>query len=260
MPRGPRFLANEADVSLCFFTVTQLMMAWTALREGHISLKDLRVYFALAEILAQSRPHGGASGEAAHKFSAQELRQLVGGEWGKRSAVEKLLAVGLIRDSSKSTIEFATDPSELRFVPETLDAALARISNKQQRLVVPVPRHMLCLIASSGARRTLIATVLGHLIRCLKHGASHPKGCVKASWIANVFGISAGAVKRQRKHLVELGWLIPQGTSRQITEPPWALHGRQSCLGRLHRGRGGAGTRPGLNSRGQVPPLPRRRS
>jgi hypothetical protein len=40
MPRRPGFLANEADVCLRFFTVTQLIMAWTALREGHISLKD----------------------------------------------------------------------------------------------------------------------------------------------------------------------------------------------------------------------------
>ena len=221
MPRRPGFLANEADACLRFFTVTQLIMAWTALREGHISLKELRVYFALAETIAKSRPQGGASGEAAPKFSARELRQLVGGEWGKRNAVKKLLAVGLLREFSKSTIEFATDPSELRFVPETLDAALARISNKQQRLVVPVPRHTLCFIASSGARRTLIATVLGHLIRCLKHGASHPKGCVKASWIAEVFGVCERAVKRQRKHLVELGWLIPQGTSQKILN----LHG-----------------------------------
>jgi hypothetical protein len=126
--------------------------------------------------------------------------------------------VGLIRDFSKSTIEFATDPSELRFMPATLDAALARISNNQR--LVPVPRPILRLIAS-GARRTLIATILGHLIRCLRRGVSQPKGCVKASWIAKVFGISAGAVKRQRKHLVELGWLIPQGTSQQILN----LHG-----------------------------------
>ena len=63
--------------------------------EGHISLKELRVYFALAETIAKSRPQGGAGGEAAPKFSARELRQLVGGEWGKRNAVKKLLAVGL---------------------------------------------------------------------------------------------------------------------------------------------------------------------
>ena len=43
----------------------------------------------------------------------------------------------------------------------------------------------------------------------------HPKGCVKASWIAEVFGISERAVKGQRQHLVALGWLLPQKTSQR---------------------------------------------
>src|SRR5512135_1058335 len=209
---------------LCFFTVLQLLMAWTAYREGHISLKDLRVYFALAETRAQSR-RGGAKGEAAPKFSARELRALVGGDGGEQSAVRKLLAVGLLRDLSKSTIKFASDPSELRFVPETLDATLALIANPQRR--VPVPRRIVRLIAG-GARRTLIATILGHLIRCLyyRRGACHPTGCCKASWIAKVFGVSARGVKGQRHRLVALGWLIPQGTSQQALN----LHGRSLAV------------------------------
>src|SRR5512135_1374942 len=155
MPRTPNFLANELDEGLGFFTVTQLMMVWTAHREGHITLRDLRVYFALAETLAKSRCFVGARGEAAPKFSTQDLRQLLGGGGGVRNGVKKLLAVGLLRDFSKSTIEFATDPSELRFMPATLDAALARTSNNQR--LVPVPRPILRLIAS-GARRTLIVS------------------------------------------------------------------------------------------------------
>src|SRR5512135_3277387 len=221
MPRTLNFLANELDEGVGFFTVTQLMMAWTAHREGHITLRDLRVYFALAETLAKSRCFVGARGEAAPKFSTRELHQLIGG--GVRNGVKRLLAVGLIRDFSKSTIEFATDPSELRFMPATLDAALARISNHHR--LVPVPRPILRLIAS-GARRTLIATILGHLIRCLRRGVSQPKGCVKASWIANVFGISARCAKLHRKHLVALGWLIPQGTCQQILN----LHGLSTAI------------------------------
>ena len=81
---------------------------------------------------------------------------------------------------------------------------------------MPVPRRIVRLIAG-GARRTLIATILGHLIRCIfyKRGLCHPKGCVKASWIAEVFGISERAVKEQRRHLVALGWLLPQETSQR---------------------------------------------
>src|SRR5512135_128482 len=105
MPREPQFLADEAHDDLCFFTVQQLLMAWTALREGHITLKELRVYFALAEILAKSRTRGVARGEAIPRFSAKELRVLVGGGDGMRNAVKKLLAVGLLREVSKTAIE-----------------------------------------------------------------------------------------------------------------------------------------------------------
>ena len=81
---------------------------------------------------------------------------------------------------------------------------------------MPVPRRIVRLIAG-GARRTLIATILGHLIRCLfyKRGMCHPKGCVKASWIAEVFGVSERRVHEQRRHLVALGWLLPQETSQR---------------------------------------------
>ena len=106
----------------------------------------------------------GARDDVAPEFAPLELRFLVGGEGGEREAVRKLVAVGLLREVSKTSIEFATEPGELRFLPETLDATLDLISHPDRR--VPVPRRIIRLIAS-GARRTLIATILGHLIRCL---------------------------------------------------------------------------------------------
>src|SRR5512135_3222575 len=183
---------RKPDGGFSFFTVTQLVMAWTALREAQIGLKELRVYFALAEM--QSRRCGCQDGDPPPEFTPLELRKLVGGAGGERDAVHKLVAVGLLREVTKSTIEFATDPSELRFEPTTLEATLARIPNNDRR--VPVPRRIVRLIAG-GARRTLIATILGHLIRCLfyKRGLCLPKGCVKASWIAEVFGVSERGVK-----------------------------------------------------------------
>ena len=181
-------------------------------REAEIGLKELRVYFALAEM--KSRRCGCTDDDPPPEFTPLEIRRLVGGAGGEREAVQKLLAVGLLREVSKTSIEFATDPGELRFEPKTLEATLARIPNNDRR--VPVPRRIVRLIAG-GARRTLIATILGHLIRCMfyKRGMCHPKGCVKASWIAEVFGVSERAVQGQRRHLVALGWLLPQETSQR---------------------------------------------
>ena len=203
---------RKPEGGFAFFTVTQLVMAWTALREAEIGLKELRVYFALAEM--KSRRCGCTDDDPPPEFTPLEIRRLVGGAGGEREAVNKLLAVGLLREVSKTSIEFATDPGELRFESETLEATLDLIPNNDRR--VPVPRRIVRLIAG-GARRTLIATILGHLIRCIfyKRGMCHPKGCVKASWIAEVFGVSERRVHGQRRHLVALGWLLPQKTSQR---------------------------------------------
>ena len=203
---------RKPEGGFAFFTVTQLVMAWTALREAEIGLKELRVYFALAEM--KSRRCGCTDDDPPPEFTPLEIRRLVGGAGGEREAVNKLVAVGLLREVSKTSIEFATDPGELRFESKTLEATLDLIPNNDRR--VPVPRRIVRLIAG-GARRTLIATILGHLTRCMfyKRGMCHPKGCVKASWIAEVFGVSERRVHEQRRHLVALGWLLPQETSQR---------------------------------------------
>ena len=168
----------------------------------------------------KSRRCGCTDDDPPPEFTPLEIRRLVGGAGGEREAVSKLLAVGLLREVSKTSIEFATDPGELRFEPETLEATLARIPNNDRR--VPVPRRIVRLIAG-GARRTLIATILGHLIRCLfyKRGMCHPKGCVKASWIAEVFGVS----ERRVTSSAGTSWRLA-GSSRR--RPP---SGRSTATG-----------------------------
>src|SRR5512135_525435 len=214
---------RKPEGGFAFFSVIQLIMAWTAFRDRHIGLKELRAYFALVEM--KSRRSCPEDGGPDPKFTPLELAILIGGAGGERAIVQKLLAVGLLRSVSKTSIEFATDPSELHFVPETLDDTLAFLANPERR--IPVPRRIIRLIAA-GARRTLIATILGHLIRCMfyKKGLCHPSGCVKASWIAKVFGVSTCGVKTQRQHLIKEGWLIPLRTSQ------WTLnqHGLRTAI------------------------------
>src|SRR5512135_774276 len=214
---------RKPEGGFAFFSVIQLVMAWTAFRERHIGLKELRAYFALAEM--KSRRCGLRDDGTEPKFTPLELAILIGGAGEERAIVQKLLAVGLLRSVSKTSIEFATDPSELHFVPKTLDDTLALLGNPDRR--IPVPRRIIRLIAA-GARRTLIATILGHLIRCMfyKKGLCHPSGCVKASWIAKVFGVSTCGVKAQRQHLIKEGWLIPLKTCQ------WTLnqHGLRTAI------------------------------
>src|SRR5262249_50880876 len=81
-------------------------------------------------------------------------------------------------------------------------------------------------------------TILGHLLRCLylKGGTFQELGRVKASWIAEVFGVGLRRVKQARRDLIAIGWLIP------LPSPQWAMN-RWGARGRTNRGgsrRGGA--------------------
>ena len=135
---------RKPEGGFAFFSVIQLVMAWTALREGKINLRELRTYFALAEM--KNRRCGGQDDQRPPEFTPREIRNLVGGAGGEREAVHKLLSVGLLREVTTTNIEFATSPEELRFELETLDETLARIPNNDRR--VPVPRRIVRLIAS----------------------------------------------------------------------------------------------------------------
>jgi hypothetical protein len=70
---------------------------------------------------------------------------------------------------------------------------------------------------AGGCRRVTIATILGHLLRCLyyRQGQCKADGFCKASWIAEVFGVSVRNVKAARQYLERIGLL------QRIEVPQW---------------------------------------
>ena len=171
-----------------------LALAWWAYHENFIRLADLRVYFACWELRsAPPRPLPPApplrAGRACAKLTGLSHRRL-------RAAIRRLEAARLLAwsdsdvafpDSSEPFALLGTDGFRRFF-----DA----LPNHGRR--VPVPRRILRLLAA-GCRPALIATILGHLLRCLyvKGGAFQPVGRVKASWIAEVFGVGLRRVKER---------------------------------------------------------------
>jgi len=140
---------------------------------------------------------------------------------------------------SEASIEFPEETESL--FQEGFSEVLDLVPN--HRRLVPVPRRILRRIAQ-GERKTGIATILGHLLRCLyyKGGLCLPEGTCKASWIADVFGVDVRNVKSARKELVEIGWLVPIATKQ------------------VHLNRFGARFRVNLewSSRNDISPLPKR--
>jgi hypothetical protein len=184
----------------------RLALAWWAYREKLIRLVDLRVWFAACEMVAR---RCASPAPLPRRFGIDELRQLTGLSAKRLRESLRRLAVARLLGWSESAITFPASPGIVPLRDRNgFEQFLGRIPN--HRRLVPVPRRILRLLAG-GARPALIATILGHLIRCLyvKGGQCLNRGRVKASWIADTFGISLRRVKQARHELIAIGWLIP---------------------------------------------------
>jgi len=204
-------------------SVTQLLMAWWAYREGLIRKLDLRVWFACWELEIKRR-----LSEGRYQPSLAELKRLVGnssekGQGGLSGSVRRLQALGLLRSCSKKGIAFADSPDELQHEDlSTLFAMLEEVASPGRK--IPVPRRIIRRLAG-GLSKARTATLLAHLIRCLfyrkgrnSEGRSiNPTGCCKASWVAALFGVTERSVHDARGYLIEtLGWLRPGDCSQHV--------------------------------------------
>jgi hypothetical protein len=210
--------AQKPHGGFVFLTVLQLCLLWWLYRTRRIQLRDYRIWHACHEMVArrcQLAPNQDP------EYTLTELHKLVGGVGGMhlRTSLRRLEALGLLT-WSRTRITFATSVEDLHGVEQLTDfhTMLAVVAQAPQRRV-PMPRQTLRLIAG-GCAIAMIATMLGHLLRCLYYH-TRPHRCVsggwcKLSWIAEVFRINLRNVKAARRHLAALDWLqilpVPQYT------------------------------------------------
>jgi hypothetical protein len=195
--------------------VIQLAMAWWSYRNKLIRIADLRVWFAAQEMIAR---RCRVPKDLPCHFGLGELQKLAGMTPRRvRDSLRRLEATRLVT-WSESAICFPASPDVLP-VANLLTFWLFMEQIPNARRQVPFPRRVLRLLAG-GARPALIATILGHLLRCLylKDGKCLAQGRVKASWIAYSFEVGIRRVKDARQDLITLGWLIP------LESPQWALN------------------------------------
>lgn len=192
--------ARKPEGGFQFITVVQVCAVWTAYYEQRIRLFDVRLWFAAQEMLAR-RSHFMTSKPS--QYQQAELHALIGTRKGSTAALARLQAAGLLR-WERTALSFPLSAIEIN---KALAGMLAQIPNHNRR--IPVPRRLLRFLAKHTSRVSL-ATMLGHLVRCLyyRQGQCRAEGFCKASWIAQVFGVSARAVKTARQHLEGVGFLI----------------------------------------------------
>jgi hypothetical protein len=226
IPRGESVPLSRPAGGYQLIPAVQLALAWWAYHEGVIRLADLRVWFAAWEMRARRcrlpspLPRRFGLGELA-KLSGLSPRRL-------KAAIRRLEAARLLAWSD-AAIAFPAPAEPLeRIGGDGFRHFFDRIPNHDRK--VPVPRRILRLLAA-GCRPAMIAAILGHLLRCLyvKGGNFQAVGRVKASWIAETFGVGLRRVKEARKELIGMGWLIP------LPSPQWAMN-RWGALVRIELG------------------------
>jgi hypothetical protein len=225
IPRGESVPLSKPAGGYQLIPAVHLALAWWAYRENLIRLADLRVWFAAWEMRAR---RCRTPSPLPRRFGLRELERLTGLSPRRlKDALRRLEAARLLV-FSKSAVAF---PAAAEVLARLLDRDgfrrfLDQIPNHGRK--VPVPRRILRLLAG-GCRPALIATILGHLFRCLylKGGMCQGLGRVKASWIADTFGVSLRRVKQARQHLIGIGWLIP------LASPQWAMN-RWGALVRIN--------------------------
>lgn len=203
-----------------FIRARSILAVWCAMAEGLISVYDVRIWLACHEIVSRRCQIGKGK---RPDYRPSELVPLLGtGRDAKvRKGIERLENAGLLAwDAGGVELDTKKCEAQGQNTPEW-GRLLASVANNKRK--VPVPRRMICYLARSRSR-TVIATVLGHLLRCLyyRKGQCLSGGRCKASWIAEVFGVDVRNVKAARKVLVGLGWLEP-GKAGQVLLNRWGM-------------------------------------
>lgn len=203
--------AEKVDGGFVTIPVQCLAMVWWLFRSGRISRAAFRAYFACHELETRRRLLRKKYDREYHRLIPDFIRLLGGSpneERSKemiRSTFRELREIGLVRYGDDFVFRFATDPKALKLSDEervTLLRCLEKFSHPNRP--VPVPRRILRRLAG-GMSRSRTGVLIAYLIRCLfyrKGEGVTAKGCCKASWIADAFGISERSVFDSRDYLI----------------------------------------------------------
>ena len=191
-------------------TPVQLANALSALASGNINHHALRIYFACFALVA-IREAAGRSRCKRHqkprelaRYRLRELERLTGlSPRAIKRALCNLTESALV-EYQEGEIAITTDP-----LPGSSDLLLELSGGRSPKRPIPVPRSMLRFLAHN-RKSALTLTAIAYLVRGLslsRTGKISAKGTVKASWIAETFGLSERAVRYARTELVRLGWI-----------------------------------------------------
>ena len=202
-------------------TPIQLTNALWALGEGEVTFKAFRVYVACFELVAireaaaRSRKRQRVAGqEPVAFFRKEEILRLIGGKLGQSVAAElRALKEASLLTFSSEQITFTETP-----LPGSTELLGELSGRRSPARPIPVPRRAIKFIAAC-TRPSLSKTMLAYILRGLSidrsTGEVKGRGAVKATWIADTFGLSLRAVRAARAKLMVMGWISKDTASKQ---------------------------------------------
>jgi hypothetical protein len=185
-----------------------------------ITAHGMRVYLAcfalvaIREAAARSRRKRSDTSRDPSRYRVDELERLTKLDGSKvRRALRELRSAQLVT-FAEGRIHIEKHP--LSGSEDFLETLSGRRSPQRP---IPVPRALLRFLAQHRSE-ALTKVTLAYLARGLsiarRTGEICAKGTVKASWIAENFGLSRRAVKYAQAELRELGWITKDTRSHQL--------------------------------------------
>lgn len=196
--------------------IANCLQAWET---GEISYQGLRVYFgsfamqAIREAARRSARRKGRRPMAKPRYRVSEVCGLTG--LSDRTVKRELRSL-----TGASLVGFSEHEIVFHKAPlvgsEKLCKGLA--GKRSSRRPIPVPRSVLRFIARS-SRPAMGLTMLAYVMRGMvierNGGEVKGAGTVKASWVAQAFGLSLRSVKGARKRLIAMGFISKDIASTQ---------------------------------------------
>jgi hypothetical protein len=202
-------------------TVTPIQIAncLSAYAAGRLSYRGVRVYFGCLSLVAIREAANRYQRRQGNKprpevcFRLCELCKLTG-------LAEKVIKREIrgLRDSavlSWGQKRVSANPDIIDGSEELLRGLAGKRSPKRP---IPMPRSVLRFLAATpkcSLGKTMLAYVLRGLTIDRKGGEIRGVGSVKASWIADTFGLSLRSVKAARKTLIDSGFISKDTSSFQ---------------------------------------------
>src|SRR5918992_1591529 len=207
----------------CPLAPMQICLLWAARQENIISPLAFNVYVAAHEVKfwrCKTEP-GRPYRYTPYGFQRADVNRLLpavpAAKIGK--AFDELEAINMLTVADTG-IRFAETLSEVTVNERVKHRALTMFNQLHpdtRDKIIKIPRRLLKLIVQCGRRLVRAATLIGMLLTTMltkrKDRYGGYKGCCKAQWIANVFGVDASRVKSERAKLIEEGWFTREPTT-----------------------------------------------